>query len=316
MISALTKRLKTREISLLLFMIVAGVAVTLINPVFIQLNNLISILYAASFIGIICLAEMVVMLDGGVDISVGAIVACCAVAMSALIQKQGWSPWLAGLVCLGVGLALGAFNGVLVAQLHLPPIIATLATLRIYRGFTELGLGAGNIQPPLNAMPFLTATIGPIPISIIIFFVLAAILALVLNQTRLGRQIYAVGGNEQGAAMLGINVKRVHLSVYALCGLLCAIASFVLLTRVSYVDRRVALGTEFLAIAAIVMGGVSMYGGKGKVLGAVLGVILLFAVYNALILINVSGMWQNAVTGAVIILAVVMDSFRGEKSYE
>lgn len=315
MINTLSKRLRSRETSLLLFMVIAGLVVTLINPVFLHLDNIINILYAASFIGIICLAEMLVMLDGGVDISVGAIVACCAVALSALIQKLGWSPWLAAPVCLAVGLALGAFNGVLVAQLRLPAIIATLATLRVYRGFTELGLGAGNIQPPLNAMPFLTATIGPFPISIFIFLGLAVILGGFLSRTRLGRQIYAVGGNEQAATMLGVNVKRVHLSVYALCGLLCAMAAFILLTRVSYVDRRVALGTEFLAIAAIVMGGISMYGGRGKVFGAVLGVILLFAIYNALILVNVSGMWQNAVTGAVIIMAVVMDAFRGEKRH-
>jgi ribose transport system permease protein len=315
MINTLSRSLRSRETSLLLFMVLAGLVVTLINPVFLHRDNIINILYAASFVGIICLAEMLVMLDGGVDISVGAIVACCAVVLSALIQRLGWSPWLAAPVSLVVGLALGAFNGVLVAHLRLPAIIATLATLRVYRGFTELGLGAGNIQPPLNAMPFLTATIGPFHISIFIFLSLAVILAIFLSRTRLGRQIYAVGGNEQAATMLGVNVKRVHLSVYALCGLMCAVAAFVLMTRVSYVDRRVATGTEFLAIAAIVMGGISMYGGRGKVLGAVLGVILLFAIYNALILVNVGGMWQNAVTGAVIIMAVVLDAFRGEKRH-
>jgi len=316
MIRTLTKRFLTRETSLLLFIVVAGLIVTLINPVFIQTKNLVSILYAASFIGLICLAEMLVMLDGGVDISVGAIVACCAVGISFFIQRLGWSPWPASVACLAIGLALGAFNGLLVAYLRLPAIIATLATLRVYRGFTELALGAGNIQPPLPSMPFLTALIGPFPMSVFIFLILAVILALFLSRTRLGRQIYAVGGNEQGSAMLGVNVKRVHLAVYTLCGLLCAVAAFVLLTRVSYVERRVAIGTEFLAIAAVVMGGISMYGGKGKVLGAVLGAILLYAIYNALIMVNVSGLWQNAVTGAVIILAVVADTFRGEKAHE
>jgi ribose transport system permease protein len=316
-VSNIVKRLsKNNEFFLAIFMVFAGLIVALINPVFIKLDNIASILYAASFLGVIGLAEMVVMLDGGIDISVGAIVAVCAVTMSGLIQKSGVPPLAAGILCIAVGLALGAVNGILVAYVELPPIIATLATLRLYRGVTELGLGAGNIQPPLAQMPWLSLRIGPFSISIIVFLAIAIVLSQFFSRTRFGRQIYAVGGNAQACAMVGVKVKRVHLLVYTLSGLLCSVAAFLLLTEVTYVDRRVALGTEFLAIAAIVMGGINMYGGKGKVLGAVLGAILLYSIYNALILANIGGVWQNAVTGAVIILAVVITSYRAESIYE
>ena len=165
-----------------------------------------------------------------------------------------------------------------------------------------------------DSVPFLAfAKVGPFPLQVAVFFLMAIVVGVFLAHTRLGRSIYAVGGNPAAAAVAGVNVKQVLVATYALCGLLAAIASVLYYARASGLERYSFWGIEFLAIATIVMGGTNIAGGSGSIFGTVIGTLLLYAIYNAMMIVQIDPAWQNAVTGALILIAVSLDTFQGRK---
>jgi ribose transport system permease protein len=306
------RRLNTRENLLLGFLILFSVLVGLFAPNFLSGRNWVFILDAAALVGILALGETVVIIAGGIDISIGAIAVASAMALGTLMNFMGVPPVVAIIACLMLGMALGALNGVLIGYLRLPAIIVTLATLRIYRGGLEMLTPGQHIPPITDAVPFLAfAKVGEFPLQVAVFFLMAILFSIFLAHTRLGRSIYAVGGNPAAATVAGVNVRRVQVAAYALCGLAAGVASVLYYARASVLERYSFWGIEFLAIATIVMGGTSISGGAGKVLGTVVGTLLLYAIYNAMMVAQIDPAWQSAVTGALILIAVSLQSFRG-----
>ena len=308
------QRLNTRENLLLAFLIVFSLLIGLIAPNFLSKRNWVFILDAAALVGIIALGETMVIISGGIDISVGAIAVSAAMALGSLIVFLHVPPVPAIIACLVLGAALGALNGLFIGYLRLPAIIVTLAAMRIYRGGLEM-LTPGRAIPAItDSVPFLAfAKVGPLPLQVAVFFLMAIVVGVFLSHTRLGRSIYAVGGNPAAAAVAGVNVKHVLVATYALCGLLAAIASVLYYARASGLERYSFWGIEFLAIATIVMGGTNIAGGSGSIFGTVIGTLLLYAIYNAMMIVQIDPAWQNAVTGALILIAVSLDTFQGRK---
>ena len=293
-------------IALIAFIGIVG----LISPRFLSVDNVTLILYSSAVLGIVAIAETIVILSGGIDISVGAILAISASAISELV-KSGCPAFLAVLIGLAAGIGLGLMNGTLTAYLRLPAIIATLATLNLFRGAIDVVLGGRTIPPPSDQLEFLASgTIGPLHVQVVAFLFIALLVSLILAHTRLGRLIYAVGSNSQAAEMAGVNVKNVRLMVYMMSGVLAATAGLLFATRSASITRTAGLGIEFTSIGAVVLGGASLFGGSGRIRGTVAGVILLYAIYNAMVIAGITATWQNAATGALIIVVVSLNIFK------
>ncbi len=292
--------------SLIVFIGIVG----LIAPRFLTIANFTLILYSSAVLGIVAIAETIVILSGGIDISVGAILAISASTISELV-RNGCPAFLAVLIGLAAGVCLGLINGTLTAYLRIPPIIATLATLSLFRGAIDIVVGGRAISPPSDQLEFLASgSIGPLHVQVVAFVFIALLISLILAHTRLGRLIYAVGGNSQAAEMAGVNVKNVRLMVYMMSGVLAAVAGLLFATRSASITRTAGLGIEFTSIGAVVLGGTNLFGGSGRIRGTVAGVILLYAIYNAMVIAGITATWQNAATGALIIVVVSLNIFK------
>lgn len=303
-------RLNTRENLLLAILVLFITAVAIINPRYIMVRNLVVIGDAAVLVGILAIAEMLVIIGGGIDISIGAILGTVSIITGVALNLWKFPVPIALIFGLLLGTLMGTANGALISYVRVPPIIATLAAIRIYRGILQLFVQGSNPDGSVAFLPLLAyGRIGPVPLNVIIFGAVAVLVALFLAYTRLGRMIYAVGGNEAAATTAGVKVKRVKLFTYAACGLLCAVAGLLHSARATYTNRSTGVGLEFTAIAAVAIGGVILSGGAGKVRGTVIGTLLLFALYNALIFAQIPAAWQYAFTGAMILFAVSMDGF-------
>ena len=299
-----------RENTLLVFLVAFVCIVALFVPRYVVPENLALILYSSAVLGIVAIAETVVVLSGGIDISVGAILAISASLVGATIQA-GIPPLLSITLGLASGAFLGLVNGSLVALVRIPPIIVTLATLTIFRGGIDIVMKGSSIPPPNEQLALLASGhLGPIHIQVFVFLVVAVAVAILLAQTRLGRMIYAVGDNEAAAEISGVNLSRVRLLVYVASGLLAALAGVVFAARAASINRLAGFEMEFIAIGAVVVGGTNLFGGSGTIRGTVTGVILIFAIYNAMVIANIPATWQNAATGAIILAAVAVNVWK------
>ncbi|MCH5597803.1 ABC transporter permease [Niabella ginsengisoli] len=268
----------------------------------------------------ICIATgmTLVVLTAGIDLSVGSILALCG-AVAAGLLKNGIalqsSDTYIGFTILGVILAaliigglLGWFNGFVITKFKVPPFVATLAMLTIARGFTMLytkGQPISNLGPDfafIGAGSFLGI---PVPVWIAAIVVLVAV--IITRQTRLGRYIYAIGGNETAARFSGINISKVKMIVYSLAGAMAAVGGIIVTSRLDSAQPNAGASYELDAIAAVVIGGTSLSGGRGTILGTVMGAIIIGVLNNGLVLLNVSPFWQQVVKGGVILLAVIID---------
>lgn len=301
--------MRSRENTLLLSLAVFTAIVTLFAPRFIYLENLALILYAASVLGLVAIAQTIVILSGGIDISVGAILAISASLIAGTVHAGLPAP-LSIAIGLSAGALLGLVNGSLITFVRIPPIIVTLATLHIFRGGIDLVMGGLSIPPPTEQLPLLTSAEVGRHVQVCIFVVTAIAVGLVLGHTRLGRAIYAVGDNPSAAEINGVNVNRVRLLVYVASGLLSAVAGIVFVSRAASINRLAGLNVEFIAIGAVVVGGTNLFGGSGTIRGTVTGVVLIFAMYNAMVISHIPATWQDSVTGGLILIAVGVNVFR------
>ena len=280
---------------------------SLFASTFLNWSNIAQVVRALSFIAIMAVGQSAVILTGGIDLSVGSVLGLCAVVAAVLLNLQ-FGIFLTVLLAIGVGVACGFVNGTLVTKAKLPPFIATLGMMSIARGLAFALTGGETIR---NLPPeFLSAGQGTflaIPIPVIVTVMCAVIVGIILKFTRSGRYIYAIGGNEQAALYSGVNVVRVKLLVYSLCGLSAGIAGVLFASRFGVGQSTSGLGYELDVIAASVIGGVSLSGGRGTILGAMVGSLLMGILRNGLVLLNVSAYWQQVAIGLVIILAVVLD---------
>jgi rhamnose transport system permease protein len=288
-------------------------AVGLYKPHFLSLNSLRIVLLLVPLIMIGAMAQMLVLVARHVDLSIGSMLGFSAMVAGLVYRDIPDIWWPIGfLVAMGTGTLLGLANGVLVTIFKLPSIIVTLGTLNLYRGLTFIisdarQINRANIPTELKAMSQ-TSPIFGIPWIILMCFAVVLITYYVARHTQLGRQIYALGSNPEAAPLRGINVTKVTLIVFAISGALSGLAGIMYASRWGFVNpSNTGAGFEFQVIAAVVIGGVSINGGAGTILGTVLGVLLLGCVAAALPLLGIPGTTQNAIYGAVILVALLID---------
>jgi len=303
---------RIRETGIILVILLLVLAVSLRSPSFLTLSNFRDILLNISILIIVALAQTMVILTKSIDLSVGSMIGLTAMMVSFIIkQYPEFSPLAAILLGMAVGSVLGLFNGLIIAYGEVPPIIATLGTLSIYRGMIFLYSGGTWINAFEMSKSFkllAKGTILGVPHLVYIAFGVSVLVYFLLNHTRLGRNIYAIGSNPDAAQFVGIPKKHIIFAVYLLCGIACGLAGVLWASRFESAQTNTALGFELQTVAASVVGGVSISGGVGTVPGVLLGALLLGIIQNALTMIRISPFWQLAIQGLLILLAVVVDN--------
>jgi ribose transport system permease protein len=284
-----------------------GIVLSILSPAFLTVNNILNILRQVSVISIIAAGETFVILTGGIDLSVGSILGLCGVLLAAVLKGTD-STFLGVLTGIGVGTFLGYCNGVLITKGKLPPFCATLGMMAIARGLAFVYTQGKPISGFHNSFRmFGSGYLGPIPIPIIIAIVLFALVYYVLNQTIAGRCIYSLGSNETATRLSGIKTDYYKTLVYVICGFFVGIASVVFTARINSGHPLAGQGYELDSIAAVVIGGTSLSGGEGTIIGTFIGALIMGIIRNGLNLINVDPFWQQVAIGAVIIVAVLVD---------
>jgi rhamnose transport system permease protein len=304
--------LRHRDAALALIVIALIAAIGLRAPVFVSPESLVGVMTDTSFLFMLTLAQMAVILTRGIDLSVAANLALTGM-IAALVSRAMPGLPVAGIIALSIalGASLGAFNGAFIALVGIPPIVVTLGTLSIYRGaiFLIAG-GAWLTSKDMNAafLAFPKATVLGAPILIVIAVLVSLFFWALLNHSRIGRGLYAVGGNPVAARYCGIDLRVQQFLVYTLAGAVSGLCGYLWVSRYGIAYTDIAQGYELTIIAACVIGGVSIAGGVGSVQGALLGALFLGVVVNALPVINVSPFWQMLISGAVILGAVVINA--------
>jgi ribose transport system permease protein len=252
-----------------------------------------------------------VILTGGVDLAVGALTALAGAVSGHLMIKVGVDPYLAMVVALAIGAAVGLFNGYLVAFVGIPAFIVTLGGLTLWRGLAfDLTGGFDNAGLP-DPFPFLGyGDVFGIPMPTLITGIFFVVMAFILSSTKIGRYVYAMGSNEMGARQVGINIRWYKLGVYVVSGLSCALGAIVLMARMDSSSGKMAQMFELDAIAAVILGGTSLFGGRGSIWGSLLGAVLITMIRNGMNLMEVSQFKQMMAIGAVVIVAVWIDVVR------
>lgn len=302
----------------LLALVLMVVALTLATDEFLTVENGMNVLRQISINLCLSIGMTLIILSGGIDLSVGSVLALSgAVAagllkngialpgLNVLVEFTVFGAILAGLV---TGLALGWFNGFVITQFKLPPFVATLGMLSIARGLTMLWTGGFPITGLDENFGFMgTGHLLGVPMPVWISGALVAVFILVLKRTRFGRHVYAVGGSEKAARLSGLNVRRIKLLVYMIGGALAGVAGLLVTARLDSATPNAGLTYELDAIAAVVIGGTSLNGGRGTLMGTVLGCLIIGVLNNGLILLDVSAFWQQVIKGFVILIAVAVD---------
>lgn len=293
----------------LIGLIIFAVIVSVLNPRFLTHANILNVLRQTSINSIIAIGMTLVILTGGIDLSVGSILAFCGAVMASLLNA-GHNPILALIVTLALGLVFGFFNGFLVSKMKLQAFIVTLVTMTFLRGATLVFTEGKPITVDDGGLLFENIGGGylfdiPIPIYIMIALFVAG--HYLLMHTKFGRYTYAIGGNEEATKLSGINVDKVKMWVYGLCGMLSALAGVILTSRLYSAQPTAGSGYELDVIAAVVLGGTSLAGGVGRVTGTALGALIIGVLGNALNLLNVSSYYQMMIKAIVILIAVLID---------
>jgi ribose/xylose/arabinose/galactoside ABC-type transport system permease subunit len=310
------QRFKARpEAGIVLALLGLGFFVSLLEPKFLSPTNAYLVSRQVAFTAIVALGVFFVILSAGIDLSVGSVAALAGVcAGKAMVQAQ-WAWPLAALLGLGVGGLCGLFNGLVVTRLRVTPFIVTLGSLSVARGLVMVlteGEAVRNI--PESFISFGNADIVGLPLVLWVLLLLAAGAWFLQRRTVFGLRVMAVGGNENAALLAGVPVRRIKLWVYVLSGFCAAVSGVLFVARFNSAQAQAGFMLELDAIAAAVIGGTSLMGGRGTVFGVLLGAIVMGVLHNALVLLQVSAYWQELIIGSVIILAAVVDAVRSRKS--
>ena len=285
------------------------VVISIMNSAFLDLSNLLNLLRQVSINGLIAFGMTFVILTGGIDLSVGSILALSS-AFTAILITSGLVPIVALIVGVLGGFLLGVFNGVLVTFGSMAPFIATLATMTIFRGLTLVvtdGNPITNLGDSYMFQLFGKGYFFGIPVPAVTMIIVFIILAIILQKTTFGRHTYAIGGNEVASKISGIKVKRMKILIYGISGLMSALAGAILTSRLNSAQPTAGTSYELDAIAAVVLGGTSLTGGKGRIVGTFIGVLIIGVLNNGLNLLGVSSFYQQVVKGIVILIAVLID---------
>jgi ribose transport system permease protein len=315
--NSIKRVLQIREIGVLLALIALLIAMRFLSPYFWKPTNIFNVMRGMSTIGIMAIGQTMIIVTGGIDLSVGSVLAASAMLTARLMFLEVVPPWVAVFLGLTFGTLLGLTNGLIITKLKVNPFITTLGMLSIARGLTYLlasglkGTVASNVPMRDEAVNFLGGGyIGPVPVPVIEMIVLVIAFSLFLKYTVLGRQIYAVGSNEQAARLSGVPVTMVKIFVYSITGTLCALAGIMTSGLLATSATNAGVGIELSVIAAVVIGGASLQGGEGTIIGAVIGAAIIAVLRNAFILLHFPIYMQTITIGVVIILAVAADQLR------
>lgn len=287
---------------------------------FLQFSNVVGILLSTAVIGVLALGSTFVIVSGGIDLSVGTVMTLSAVMTGVFITFWGWPVWIGIIGGLLTGALCGLLSGTAVARFGIPPFIATLAMMMIAKGLALVISGTKPIYFTNARLwgerGFSDIALGEvlgIPFAIFIFFAAAVIGSIVLMRTIVGRYTFAIGSNEEAARLSGVNVRSWKIVIYTITGLFTGLAGILMASRLNSAQPGLGSGYELEAIAAVVIGGTSLSGGKGSILGTVIGALIMSVLTNGLRILSVPSEWQTVVVGFVILLAVYMDILRRKK---
>ena len=312
--SSLSRFWRWEASGVLVALVVLTLILSLTADNFLTAYNMGVVARNAAFVGLVALGQTLVLLVGGIDLSVGAAAGLSAIVGSIALTQWGLHPWLVVPFTMLFGFGLGSINGAVVAGLRLNPFIVTLATWEIFAGMTLVITGGYPIRPLGDAFQvFGKGEIFGVPVPVIIFFVASAILIWVLRQTRFGRNIFALGGNRDAAILAGIRVRWVEFVAFGLAGMFAALAGILYASRMDAGQPSVGEGWLMGAITAAILGGTSLRGGQGSVVGTVLGALLLEVLASGTVMLNVSGDWQRVIVGCVVLVAVLVDLLRPQR---
>lgn len=292
------------------------------SPSFMQTENIVGILQSTAVNGVLAIACTFVIISGGIDLSVGTLMTFCSVMTGVVLVNLGF-PLSVGIVAaIAFGALSGLLSGVLIAILKIPPFIATLGMMLLLKG---LSLVISETKPiyfndvegfySISQDSILSALVPgiPIPNAVLILFAIAVMATLVLNKTILGSYTFAIGSNEEAVRLSGVNVTRWKIAIYSFSGAICGVAGLLIASRLNSAQPALGQGYELDAIAAVVIGGTSLSGGAGTVLGTIIGAFIISVLTNGLRIMSVAQEWQTVVTGVIIILAVYADNLRKQK---
>jgi ribose transport system permease protein len=311
MARGLTVLLQVRELNVLTALLVVVALISFSTPYFLTTDNLMGVFRSFSLVAIMSIGMVMVIITGGIDLSVGSVL-----GLSSLMTALGFQYGLPTIVCitggLVTGLLFGLFNGLLITVVRLPPFIATLGSLSIGRGLMYILTHGVPLTPDTpDAFTLIgQGYVGLVPVPVVIMLAMTVIFAIIMRKTRFGRHVYATGGNELAARLSGVKTGRVKLMVYMLSGLIAALAGVVSFSRYLSAEPASGFGAELDVIAAAAIGGASLSGGVGSVEGAIIGAALAGIIANGVVLMNIDTYAQQAITGAVILIAVSLDVWR------
>lgn len=298
-----------REASVLFMLIAVAAYLAIASDYFLSPRNLLNVGRQASVVAIVALGQALVIITRGIDLSVGSVIGLSAVVAAITIRDTGYESvgLAAGLL---TGLACGVLNGVLYTRFKINPFIATLGVLSVARGLALLL--TGGIPAPISGLAEFVGAgrLMGIPVSFLLMIALAIIVHVFLTYSVTGREIYAIGDNPKAARLAGVNIKATRMFVFALCGALAGLGGLILAGNLASADPNLGLGYELDVIAAVILGGTALSGGRGSIVGVVIGALLMALLNNAFVLLGISAYWQVVTKGLVIILAVGIDGLR------
>lgn len=314
--NSLIKRInKMSELGILLVLVLLCTVVSLVNPTFYSFDNIMNILRTTSYVIIAALAATMVFITGGLDLSVGSIIGLGGLISGVCLAYFKLPVWVSIVAGLMLGVIFGLFNGLAIVKGKIPPLIVTLGTLYMARGLMNVITKGKPVYPLPESFNIIgSGTLLGVPYSVILVAVMAIIVHLILKYTIYGRYIYAIGGNEETSRLSGIDVELVKISVYIISAVCAALSGIVMSARMASAQVSTGTGWEMTVIASVIIGGTSMFGGSGTVLGTVIGALLMTTLTNGMVLMRVSAYWQNVAIGAIIIIAVAIDQYKRRKS--
>jgi ribose transport system permease protein len=299
---------RNRSSSLVVVLLILVMVFSIINPIYLSLYNLVDIIEQATINGLLAIGITFAIITGGIDLSIGSTMAVVIVS-TGLMLVNGVNLWLCLLAGIAMGFAMGAINGFMVTKMMLQPFIATLGTMSIFRGVAYIMTGGWPVLKIPKAFRTLVDgdILANIPSSVFLLFAFALICHVILRHTRQGTYFLAAGGNEEATRLSGVNTDRSRLYAYGLCGVGAALAGLVMLARLGTGEPTAGLGYETNAIAAAAIGGTSMAGGRGSMVGTVLGALTLSALKVGLVVLGVDSFWQYIAMGAIIVVAAYFE---------
>ncbi len=316
------KKLKitsTREFGVLVVLLLIILIMSVASPVFLSTTNIVNVIRQCVEIGIMAIGMTFLIVNGDLDLSIGSIFAVCAMVGGLLFKNELCSPTLTFFIMILIGVVLGSINGFLSTRIGIPAFIVTLGTMKIYRSIAYAISGGTSVSVfPDSATSSWVWKLGSkvhgIPVQIFVMIIFFIVAHIVLRKTVYGNKVYATGGNERAARLSGINTKNTRLAAFIIQGACCAIAAVIAVTYLNSVTTTSGEGREMDAIAAVILGGAALTGGRGTIIGTFIGVIIMGIVKNGMVLLNVPVFWQDGFIGVVVILAVLVDMLVHKKN--